>query len=979
MLIFKKILLGLVIFIVLLSIAGFFIAPAVIKPLAIKNISEALHRKVSIDKISINPFALSLTVRGFALEDPGGQKPFVAFDELYINADGISSLYRRALILEKITLTNPYVVLTRKTENTYNFSDLLPKEEAGKEKEEKPFLFSLNNIQIVNGKIDFQDKPNSTNHTVRKMNFSVPFISNIEYYLKNYVEPKFTAIINDDKVELAGKTQPFLTSRATSFDVDIQDLDIPYYLQYIPVKMNFKLPSAKLDTKMKINFIMNKDKSPSLTVTGNVTLREIILDDLQNKKILRLPSVSVDMVSVEPLVPNIHLAKIAIDSPQLVISRDKQGEINLLNLVKKQIAKEKPLKKTQAPAGSEKKPELKLLVDNFLLDKADITFIDLQPSQPVNISISPLRFAATNISLDKGAQGKIELACTLDKKGEITAAGPLTLEPLSTDLQLDAKKISIRKFQSYFTDKVKIDVTSGAISTAGNFSLVKDGKNEPVIKYAGNLSVFNLAAIDKAQSNDFLKWKKLSFHQLKAGYNPFFLDIQTISLNDFYARIIINPDKTTNIQDVLDDNGKKEKEKKAVAAAPVESKPGEAKPQEKPSDVKIGKVIFKDGNIDFSDRNIKPNYSANMLNLNGSITGLSSQNMSRADVAVKGNLGYGAPIDIAGKINPLAKDLFVDVKISFQDIELSPVTPYTNKFLGYPIAKGKLNFNVSYLIDNRKLVSANKILIDQLTFGDKVESPDAISAPVTLAVSLLKDRKGQINLDIPVSGSLDDPQFKIWPIIWQVIGNLITKAVTAPFALLSSLTGGGEELSFIEFDYGSSLVTDESRKKINIVGKALYDRPNIRLDIEGYIDPENDKDGLKKAEFNRRINALKLKEMLAKGEKPPLLDEIKLLPQEYDKYLKQAYRAATFPKPRNAVGMQKDLPRAEMENLILANIEVTESDLRQLSARRAQNVKELILQPGNVAAGRIFIVEPKTLAPEKKEKVKDSRVNFKLK
>ncbi|MCX5848775.1 MAG: DUF748 domain-containing protein [Deltaproteobacteria bacterium] len=975
----KKIIIGLLIFVVVLGIAGFFIAPPVVKPLIMKKMSEALHRKASIDKISINPYALSVTIKGFKLEDPGMQKPFVAFDQLYVNADLMSSIYRRALILKKITLSNPYVGISRKKDGSYNFSDLLPRDEDKTKpaKEEKPFHFSLNNIQIINGNIDFEDEPQKTNHTVREMNFSIPFVSNIEYYLTNYVEPKFNAKINDNKFELVGKTQPFLTSRATSFDVDIQDLDIPFYLNYIPAKMNSQLKSARLDTKMKINFIVNKDKSPSLTLTGGVTLRKIVLDDLQNKKILQMPSLSVNITSVEPFVPNIHLAKIALESPELVIRRDKQGEINLLNLTKKQT--EKPSKKEEAAAAPKKKTEFKFKVDNILLEKADITFIDSQPSEPVTVHVSPLSFTAANISTEKGAPGKVELNGILNKKGELKAAGTLALEPLGADLRLDLKNINIRDFQSYFTDKIKIDVTRGSISTAGYFSLTKDKKNESVIKYTGSLSVSNLATLDKAQSNDFLKWKTLSLNQIKTGFNPFFLHINTVSLSDLYARIIINPDSTINIQNILNDEGEKDSGQGGVAAKPVEKKSEETKPRQKPADIKIGKVIFKGGNIDFSDRKIKPNYSANMLDLTGSVTGLSSQEFSRADVALQGNLGYGSLIDIAGKINPLGKDLFADIKVSFQNIELSPVTPYSNKYLGYPITKGKLTFNVSYLIDKRKLNSENKIIIDQLTFGDKVESPDAIKAPVTLAVSLLTDRKGQINLDIPVTGSLDDPKFSIWSIVWQIIVNLITKAVTSPFALLSSLTGGGEELSFIEFDYGSAIVGDESQKKINMIGKALNDRPNIKLDIEGYVDAEKDKSDLKKEELHRRIKAQKIKETSAKDEQQTAVDNVVLTTQEYDKYLKQVYRAAKFAKPRNFLGMQKDIPPAEMEKLMLTNIEVTESDLRQLAARRAQNVKELLLKSGDIDAGRIFIVEAKTLAPEKKEKVKDSRANFKLK
>jgi uncharacterized protein involved in outer membrane biogenesis len=981
--IFKKIIIGLLVFLAVLGIAGFFIAPPLTKPLIMKKMSAALHRKASIDKISINPYAVSITIKGFTLEDPGRPKPFVAFDELYVKADLTSSLFRRALILKKITLKNPYIGVSRKPDGSYNFSDLLQHDEAKTEtkiqKEEKPFLFSLNNIQIVNGGIDFQDASNKTSHTVREMNISVPFVSNIEYYLANYVEPKFSARINDNKFELAGKTQPFLTSRATSFDVDIEDLDIPFYLNYIPAKMNCQLKSARLDTKMKVHFIVNKDKSPSLALSGGITLRKIVLDDLQNNKILHLPSLNINMTSVEPLVPNIHLAQITLQSPELVIRRDKRGEVNFLNLTKKQTGKSAP-RKEESTTSSNKKSDLKFKVDKVVLEKADIAFIDSQPSEQVNVHISPLSFTAVNISTEKGKPGKVELFGFLNKKSAIRAAGTLALEPFGADLQLDLKNINIRDFQSYFTDKVKIDVTRGAISTAGNFSLTKDKKNETVIKYTCTLSVSNLATLDKAQSNDFLKWKKLSFDQIKFGYNPLFVHINIISLADFFSRIIINPDSTINIQDLFSDKEVKDAQlKQPIKQEEKKSAKAQANEKQERADIKIGKIMFKNGHIDFSDRNIKPNYSANMLNLTGSITGLSSKEFSRADVALKGNLGYGSSIDITGKINPLSKDIYADIKVSFQDIELSPLTPYSNKFLGYPITKGKLNFNVSYLIDKRKLNSENKVLINQLTFGDKVESPNAVKAPVTLAVSLLTDRKGQINLDIPVSGSLDDPKFRIWPIVWQVIVNLITKAVTSPFALLSSLTGGGEELSFIEFDYGSAAVTDDGQKKINMISKALNDRPNIKLDIEGYVDAEKDKADLKRVDFNRQIKAQKLKEMLAKGEQPVALAQIRLSAQEYNKYLKQAYRAASFSKPRNILGMQKNLPPAEMEKLMLANIEVTDSDLRQLAAKRTQSVKEMLLKSGDIAADRIFIVEPKTLVPEKKENIKNSRVNFKLK
>ncbi|PKN86579.1 MAG: hypothetical protein CVU51_06960 [Deltaproteobacteria bacterium HGW-Deltaproteobacteria-1] len=977
----KKILTIIIIFAAIIGIAGFLILPYIIKPVLTEKISAALHRETSIDQIKINPYAPSVTIRGFKLADPGQKMPFVVFNELYINAAVTSSIFRRALILDEIRLDKPYIGVTRKTDGTYNFSDLLPKEETKKKEPSKPFLFSLNNIQITGGNIDFHDMPNKTSHTVRDLQLAIPFASNIDYYMKNYVQPRFSAFVNGHGVAIGGKTKPFLTSRDTSLIIDMKNIDVPYYLQYVPVKMNFKLTGARLDTNIHMNFIMPRDKSPELKLTGHAILRKLSMDDLQGNKILRLPILKVNLAAVEPFKPTIHLAQIAIDAPELVIKRDKSGKINLQNLVettKKNEPTKPPTTDAKKEAGTEKKKELNLLIDNFLIDKADITFLDEQPRKPVKIQINPLHLNVSKISMSKGAIANLDLSLVMDQKTNITAKGPVGLQPLSADLVLNVKDLAIRPLQPYFTDTIQLDITRGSISTDGKLSMKMDAKNKPGIKYQGELSVAQFASIDEIHTRDFLKFRQLAFNSLEVGYNPIFVKIKEISIRDFFSKIVINKGGTTNIQDIM--SPPKKYAGRATPSGPEPSKRVEkAKPSQRPPDIEIGKISFLGGTVDFADYNIRPNYAVTMLNLKGSVTGLSSQEISRARVNLKGNIGRGTPLSIAGTINPLKKDLFADIKISFKDLEMSQMTPYTIKFLGYPIIKGKLNFDVSYLVDKRKLTAENKVFFDQLTFGNKVESPDAIKAPVTLAVSLLTDRNGQINLDIPLSGSLDDPKFKVWPLVWQILVNLITKAVTAPFSLLSSVTGGGEEMSFIEFDYGSAELTEDGQKKISALAKVLYDRPNLKMEIEGYVDPVNDKEGLKKVELDRLMKTQKLKETADKDKPSVPLKEITIAPSEYEKYLTLAYKAAKFSKPRTALIIPKTLPRAEMEKLFYDNIPVTDSDLTQLAANRAQAVREQLLQDSKVEPARIFIVKAPSLEPEKKEKAKDSRVGFKLK
>jgi hypothetical protein len=312
-------------------------------------------------------------------------------------------------------------------------------------------------------------------------------------------------------------------------------------------------------------------------------------------------------------------------------------------------------------------------------------------------------------------------------------------------------------------------------------------------------------------------------------------------------------------------------------------------------------------------------------------------------------------------------------------MELSPTTPYAGKYVGYTVEKGKLSFDLKYLIVKKKLESQNYIFLDQLTLGEKVESPHATKLPVKLAIALLKDRNGEVKLDIPVTGSLDDPKFSVWGIILKILINLIARAATSPFSLLGAVFGGGEELSFVEFDYGSTTVAEPNAKKLETIVKALHDRPSLKMDIEGHVDMEKDREGLKQYLFSRKVKAQKLNEMVKKGQTSVSVDEVKIEPNEYEKYLKMAYREEKFPKPKNILGMAKDLPAPEIEKLMLTHIEVKEGDLRTLATQGAVKVKDAILKSGQVEPERVFILEPKSLAPEKKEKVKESRVDFKLK
>jgi len=1186
----KKIVLGLIIFFAVFTLVGFFALPPIVKSILTKQLSENLHRAVTIDQIKINPYTLSIAVRGLTIKDKGSSETFVSCGEIFLNFQSTSAP-RLALIFSEIRLTNPYIKITRNQDASYNFSDLLEKKESkpAEAKKPSPLRFSLNNIRIENGSIDIFDGPNQTKHTVRELNIGVPFLSNIPSYIERFVRPYFSAKINDTPYMIEGTTKPFHDSLETSFDINIKDLDLPYYLAYAPTKMNFKIVSAYLDVQTKLSFFETKDKKPSITVSGNVALKKIAIDDEKNKPLFRLPLMDISIAPSEPITKVIHLSKISIQSPELEIKRDEKGMVNVQSLMPEtkeakpapkkveesaplsldideiqltggkatfsDLSRSKPFKtvldpielkvdhfsngkdkksayalsiKTEAketvslagefsmdPLGSEGALEIKSVPlkkyapyyrDNILFDiedgrldfstrykyaqgekepeislpgisislsalrlrkageaqdflkipafsiketeldmtkremkigifatqkgellikrlpNGDVNILKLVPppsptdasgpnepspsdkgkapekpwlvslknlsvdnytirvedqtnSEPVTITAKNLKVKVENISTAKNSKGKLSLSLLLNEKGSISTTGTIGIEPMNADLKTELKGIEIPPLQPYFADKVNIAVREGAISTAGVLSFASTEKKDIKTSYKGEVAINNFSSVDK-EGGDLLKFESLSFNDLNFGYTPLAVDIKGVSLTNFYVRVSVDPQGKVNLQEIMKTETPKQ-------ASPPPAQQGKAEPSsggESPAkNIKVGQITLQGGKIDVSDKSVKPEFSMSLSEMGGRVSGLSAEANTTADVELRGKFNEYAPLEVIGKINPLRDDLFVDLKARIKDLDLSPATPYSGKYVGYTIEKGKLSFDLNYLIAKRKLDSKNNIFIDQFTFGDKVESPTATKLPVKLAVALLKNRNGEIKLDLPVTGSLDDPKFNIWDVILKILVNLIAKAATSPFSLLGAAFGGGEELSYIEFDYGRTALTEPNVKKLETITKALHDRPSLKLDIEGHVDLERDREGLKKYLFDKKLQVQKQNEMVKKGQPAIPVDEVKIEKEEYEKYLKMAYKEEKFPKPKNFIGIAKDLPAPEMEKLMLTHIEIKDEDLRTLASQRSIKVKEAILKSGQIEPERAFTIEPKSLAPEKKEKAKDSRVDLKLK
>ncbi len=580
--------------------------------------------------------------------------------------------------------------------------------------------------------------------------------------------------------------------------------------------------------------------------------------------------------------------------------------------------------------------------------------------------VAPMVVDSLNLTLDRidlsGAQPlNLALQARLNEYGSIDTQGSLAWAPLAVNLDVDLKEMDVVSLQGWAGDHLNALLTDGAVSFQGKVA----ANGEPlkvVAKGQGRLSNFNI--FDQVSASDLLRWKSLDVTGIHFINEPLRVDMTTVKLDDFFARVMLSPEGDLNLKAII----RQEDQAEAVV---TENTVASASSQ--PAPIYIDQVILQNGRVNFRDQFIKPNYRANLTGLTGQIGPLKPDRSGTIDI--QGAVDKSAPLAIRGNIDPFSSELLLNITAQVKDIDLPSFSPYSGKYVGYTIKKGKLSVDVHYEIEAGVLKAKNNIFLDQLTLGEQTDSPEALSIPLRLAIALLKNRRGEIDIHLPVRGSFDDPQFSLGKIIFDAFINLVMKAATAPFALLGSVLGDGEELSMINFVPGQAQIAAEAEKRLEALSQALIDRPALKLEITGYASPEHDYEGLKQMILERKVKAQKLVEETERGEAGGALDDIELDSGSYDKYLELVYKNEEFEKPTNILGFTKSLPVPEMEQLILAHIEIDDNDLKALADQRARAARDWLVARGGVAHDRIFVLDAK-IKIETGNKTEGGQVKF---
>lgn len=713
------------------------------------------------------------------------------------------------------------------------------------------------------------------------------------------------------------------------------------------------------------------------------TLRAAGIADAAKTSLAEAGRLEVSDALVQLPQRSVTLGRVLVKQPRVLVSRAAKG-----GWMFEEWLPDAPEAAPRAkPAASAPAP-WKLKLAALEVEGASLAFRDDAAARPVALNASGLQLRARNFSYDDGritpvaVQLDTRVAAGRAEPGRLSYEGTVAMAPaLAVQGRVRAQHVPVHAFEPYVTSDLNVDILRAEGSFAGDLRYVQETAG-PVVSVAGDMSLDevrvrakdDVAADDEGKGSrriadrgeELLRWKSLGLRgvavNLKPG-RPLALDVRETALSDFFARIIVHENGRINLQDIRKgaaaDEAAAAPPKDAASAAATGTAQAAAQPADPMAPViRFGPVALTNGSVHFSDYFIKPNYSADLSELTGRLSAFSSVpseaggEPQMAELELRGRAQGTASLEVSGKLNPLAKPLALDIQARMRDLELPPLSPYSIKYAGHGIERGKLSMDVAYKVQpDGQLTATNKLVLHQLAFGDPVEGAPA-SLPVRLAVALLADRNGVIDVDLPISGSLNDPQFSLGGVILKVIGNLVMKAITAPFSLLAGAFSGADEQGSIAFAPGSAVLDDKARQQLDKIAQELNNRPALKVTVVGWAQPQAEEEAWKRLRLRDLVQAQKRRAAVRAGESAA--DVAPVSDAEYPALLKEAYRRADMKKPRNLIGLAKDLPQGEMEALLLKSIEVPGNAMQDLALARGVAVRDY-LASRQVVLDRLFV------------------------
>lgn len=939
----------------LYSLLGFLILPGVALRIANQQLANYATLPAKLQRVELNPFSLELTLWGLQIGEPGKEQ--VGFERLYANLQ-LDSLWSGALHLANVELDKPRTELLFAKDGSLNLTQLFklpPSQPKAETPASEPFPLRIGSIKLNAGYLHFEDlRPSEP----------IEFL-----YDSMDLELKNLSTLPDDSTDMTlvaagpkgGRIDwqgtfslvPIASEGTLKFTDGKMKLVWPYVRDIVPLVLEDGRVS--FETHYKLN--LSKETELLLDNTS-LQVAPFAVNAPDGRPLVRLASLSVSETSIDLAKQLVTVGKIRSEKLETWAALEADGQLDWQKLFASQPAKAKPAEKTEpataTPASKEttgtntpSKPWQVLLRD-VQLRNYQVHLADRTHKEPVALEVGPLNLDLQNFDSLNQSPFTLKLDTGVGKQGKLQASGDVNLAPVSSKLNVVTRDIDLRVAQAYISPFIRLELRSGML----NSDLDVDLKSTAPLAFSitGKAQVNQLHTLDTIKNRDFVKWQQLNLDGLEYRHGDA-LSIAKVNLQQPYARFMINEDRTTSVDDLLIPQ---------PAGSPQKAS-NTSTSSAKPLGIHIGEIAINDGSANFADFSLTPNFATAIQQLNGRIGTIDNRQPKPANVDIKGKVDRYAPVTIKGALNPFDPMASLDIATSFKRVELTTLTPYSGKFAGYRIRKGRLNLDLHYLITKGQLKAENKLVLEQLQLGEKVDSPDAVDLPIRLAVALLKDTEGKISIELPISGDLNNPQFSVMPIVWQTLRNLVMRAAQAPFKFIGGLVSGGDaqDLGSVAFTPGSSDLSSDAKGALDKLASALKARPELRLEIEGTSAQSSDGPLIAEQRLEREYQATYYKMLQRRGDKVPAqATQLQVPDDEKPAMLEAIYRSRLKQQPP---AQWEQLSRKErtdnLRNAVITSWAESPLLLRQLGQARASSIKDYLVDQGKLEDQRVYFVD----------------------
>lgn len=908
-----------------------------------------------------------------------------------------------------------------------------PQAEATEDTSEPPRVIARD-IRVTEGKFAYMDKVANTELSYDELNFSLQALDTKAYSLSLPEDENKPVLVKDANRYALSLTGSDNGQLQTQGQFQLQPLEVTGELQLAKVSLlpfwpfadgliAAKLSDGELSFQSQYQLKQQQDQLHYSTHKGRFILENLLFSDQQQARV-KLPLLALDNIRVDGDNQNVDIDELALQGLWADARLDKQGldlqqlfmpatnakpddtaakaqvepalaqseaadETEALN---KATAKEKATAHTAAEPNKAQEQEKQwlLTIGKISLKQADLNLFEQQQSDGVHWRVYPLDITTGPVrsDLEGSIDYQLQLALSSDaqtqpetSQGQFSSTGAIDAKAFTVNGELTLTELELQQFQPYLTPYLNMQLESGKLSTQGKFTANAEGKAH----FQGQAGIGKLLIKDGLAFEPLLKWQNMAIDAMSFDSEANSLKISNILLEQPYAKVMITEDQRTNIGELISaeppgDNSaaqsqtKQSQENEAPQQTAAKEKINTKASTDKAFKLDIGSIAIKNGSAYFADNSLTPNFASGIEALEGKISHLSSTPETKASVDIKGKIDKYAPVTLRGEVNPLLEKPYLDLDLVFKSVELTSVNPYSGTYAGYYIDKGQLSLALNYQLEDNQLKGDNHLVIDQLKLGKPSDSDLATSLPITLAIALLQDRHGVIDLGLQVSGDLDSPSFSFGSIVMTAITNVITKAVTAPFSLLAGLVGSDEELNLVAFQPGIATLGADAEDKLSKLAKALDDRPKLQLSIEGSVALREDSEAL--AEQKLQLQLLKASKLAA------LPDELSAsrfptqgkladaLVELFEQQLKLDADAEKD-KVKQKLAEKADGEKVDEDTLLtvwhmglynqlLSAQEISNNELANLAQARAQAIKAFLVDRAAVAAERVFLLDSKT-------------------